>query len=64
MNLLLFLSFDDLHYNDIDRAIKDMAISDDGQVAFVGWHGHTFLLYIVMIMVILILIWKLMDVGI
>jgi hypothetical protein len=33
---------DDLHYNNINRAIKDMVISDDGQVAFVGWHGHTF----------------------
>jgi hypothetical protein len=33
---------DDMHYNDIDRAIKDIVVSDDGQVAFVGWHGHTF----------------------
>ena len=37
-----FSELDDLHYNDIDRSIKDMAITDDGKVAFVGWHGTDF----------------------
>ena len=37
-----FPFLDDLQYNDIDRAIKDVAVADDGHVAFVGWYGKTF----------------------
>ena len=37
-----FPDLDYLHYNDVARAIKDIAVSDDGQIAFVGWYGKTF----------------------
>jgi hypothetical protein len=36
-----FPIMDQFHYDDIDRTIKDMAISDDGQVAFIGWAGDS-----------------------
>ena len=36
-----FPLMDQFHYDDIDRMIKDMAISDDGQVAFIGWAGDS-----------------------
>ena len=36
-----FPLMDQYHYNDIDRTIKDMAISDDGKVAMFGWAGDS-----------------------
>lgn len=36
-----FPLMDYYHYEDIDRTIKDMAIADDGKVAFVGWAGDS-----------------------
>ncbi len=39
--LFSFPEWDNLHYNDINRVIKEYAVSDDGQVAFVAYYGHT-----------------------
>ncbi len=36
-----FPLMDQYQYQAIDRTIKDMAISDDGQVAFMGWAGDS-----------------------
>ncbi len=36
-----FPEWDELHYNDIDRIIKELAVADDGQVAFIGYYGYT-----------------------
>jgi hypothetical protein len=33
---------DDLHYNNIARSVKDLVVTDDGQVALVGWYDTTF----------------------
>jgi len=40
-----FSEFDDWHYNDVGRAIKDMVVSDDGQVAFIGHRDDQYFLY-------------------
>lgn len=40
-----FDQFDDWHYNDVKRAIKDLAVSSDGQVAFIGHAGTEYFLY-------------------
>ncbi|MCD4817903.1 MAG: PKD domain-containing protein [Candidatus Cloacimonetes bacterium] len=37
-----FPELDDLHYNNVGRSIKEMVVSGDGQVAFVGWFNQTF----------------------
>ena len=37
-----FPELDEVHYNDVSRCLSELAISDDGQVAVVGWHGSTF----------------------
>jgi hypothetical protein len=36
-----FPLMDYYQYEDVDRTIKDMAIADDGKVAFVGWAGDS-----------------------
>ena len=36
-----FPLMDQYQYDDIDRTIKDMAISDDGKVAMIGWAGDS-----------------------
>ncbi|MCD4820439.1 MAG: PKD domain-containing protein [Candidatus Cloacimonetes bacterium] len=36
-----FPEWDNLHYNNIGRLLKDFAIADDGKVAFVGYYGVT-----------------------
>ncbi len=40
-----FELFDTWHYDDVKRAIKDMTVSDDGQVAFIGHAEDEFFLY-------------------
>lgn len=41
-----FPVFDDWQYNNVKRAIKDMAVSDDGKVAFIGHAEDEFFCYL------------------
>ncbi len=36
-----FPEWDELHYDDIARIIKELVVADDGQVAFIGYYGTT-----------------------
>jgi len=40
-----FEVFDNWHYNDVKRSLKDMCVSDDGQVAFIGHAGDSLFIY-------------------
>ena len=37
-----FPELDYLHYGDVNRSIKSVAVSDDGKIAIVGWYGTFF----------------------
>jgi len=36
-----FPEFDEMHYNNTDRVIKELAVADDGKVAYIGYCGYT-----------------------